>query len=456
MSSWPSQPVDVAVVGAGFAGLMAARCIADAGYSVAVLEARERVGGKSYTHMGEAGATDLGAHWVGGDHHEVIALAETFALQLVPCNLAGQHIVHLSGQRRSTARAYHTALPPAQRTDCERLIGTLDALAVTIPVDAPWSAPEAQALDAQSVADWLRSQNPLPETSAYFAPMIRSIFCAELEAISLLFFLYYLNAAGGWQAWSGEGAGGALDRVVRGGTQQIAEGMARELVGCVHLSAPVERIDHGDEGVRLVTGRGAIQARYALVALSPMLAGRITMPGLPRRRDLLNQHAPMGAVIKVAVRYSAAHWRTRGYSGTILADEVPWCFSTEANLDEQGAELVTFIVADDASAWREQSPAQRRARFLAALADYFGPELLQPLAYYEHDWSAEAYGGGCYHAVLPPGVLSQYGPTLREPWGRVHWAGAETAPRWFGHMEGALVSGRRAAVEVLKRLAENT
>ena len=86
---------------------------------------------------------------------------------------------------------------------------------------------------------------------------------------------------------------------------------------------------------------------------------------------------------------------------------------------------------------------------LASLAGYFGPRAGKPIDVIEQDWSAEEWTRGCYGADLAPGVWTQFGPALREPIGRIHWAGTETASVWSGYMDGALTSGERAAAEVL-------
>ena len=84
----------------------------------------------------------------------------------------------------------------------------------------------------------------------------------------------------------------------------------------------------------------------------------------------------------------------------------------------------------------------------ARCAGYFGPRAGNPVDYIEQDWSAEEWTRGCYGAHIAPGVLTQFGPALREPVGRIHWAGTETATGWAGYMDGALTSGERAARDV--------
>ena len=89
---------------------------------------------------------------------------------------------------------------------------------------------------------------------------------------------------------------------------------------------------------------------------------------------------------------------------------------------------------------------------LDCLVRYFGEQASQPLDYIEQSWAEEEYTRGCYAGYMPPGVWSMYGPALRAPVGRIHWAGTETATVWNGYMEGAVQSGERAAAEILNSL----
>jgi monoamine oxidase len=98
------------------------------------------------------------------------------------------------------------------------------------------------------------------------------------------------------------------------------------------------------------------------------------------------------------------------------------------------------------------SKAARRAAALKSLGDFFGSEALHPRLYFETDWPGAKYSRGGPVGLAPPGLLTKYGPALREPFRRVHWAGTETAIYWNGYMDGAVSSGRRAALEVIDLL----
>ena len=194
-----------------------------------------------------------------------------------------------------------------------------------------------------------------------------------------------------------------------------------------------------------------MDARRVIVSIPPVLAGRIAYdPVLPARRDQLTQKMPAGSVIKINAIYDEPFWRADGLSGQVAGDRSPIKFTFD-NSPPSGRPgvIVCFLEGGAARVFGRLEVAERRRAVLASLAGYLGPRAAQPVDYVEQDWSAEEWTRGCYGAHMPPGALTQFGPVLREPVGRVHWAGTETATEWSGYMDGALTSGERAAAEVL-------
>ncbi|HJW35241.1 MAG TPA: FAD-dependent oxidoreductase, partial [Actinomycetes bacterium] len=171
---------------------------------------------------------------------------------------------------------------------------------------------------------------------------------------------------------------------------------------------------------------------------------------LPGWRNQLTQRAPMGSVIKLHALYDEPFWRHEGLSGLAVSDNGPVGIVYD-NSPEDGSPgvLVGFIEGEQARTWTRRNPADRRAGILACLADFFGERAGRPRELLERSWADEEYSGGCYAGYFPPGVWTSCGQALREPIGRLHWAGTETATVWSSYMEGAVQSGERAADEVL-------
>jgi monoamine oxidase len=195
----------------------------------------------------------------------------------------------------------------------------------------------------------------------------------------------------------------------------------------------------------------SVTAARVIVAVPPTLAGRITYdPPLPAVRDQLTQRVPAGSVIKCHAVYDTPFWREAGLTGQATGDRGPVkvVFDNSPPAGSPGV-LLAFLEGKAARRLNRVGPAERRDAVLGSLVDFFGPHAAKPVEYVELDWSEEEWTRGCYGAHFPPGVWTQYGPALRAPVGRIHWAGAETATVWSGYMDGAVQSGERAAAEVL-------
>jgi monoamine oxidase len=249
-------------------------------------------------------------------------------------------------------------------------------------------------------------------------------------------------------------AGGAQESRVVGGSQRLATGLAERL-GVVRSGVPVRRVAQDDDSVTVEADGFSVRGRRAVIATPPVLAGRFEYePALPPWRDQLTQRLPMGSVIKCMAVYDEPFWRPQGLTGQATADVGPvqLTFDNTPPSGRPGV-LLAFVEGAHARELARCSPTDRRAAVVAGIVRCFGPAAAAPTEFLEVDWAAEPFSGGCYGALLAPGVLTQFGPALREPCGRIHWAGTETATVWAGYMDGAVRSGERVAIEVDTALA---
>lgn len=452
------KSADVVIVGAGVAGLVAARDLVRNGVDALVLEARDRVGGRLLNEELPGGAPiEVGGQWVGPTQHHAMALIRKLGLRTYPTYREGEHIGEFGGTRfEYTGRI--PRLNPLVLADIGQTQYRLDRIARRVAATEPWRAPRARELDRQTFDSWLRGTARTTGGRDFFRLITEAVFAAGPEDISALWAAFYVGAAGGLDPLINVANGAQQDRVV-GGTQRIALELAAELGDRVALDAPVTEIDwqpSGSPGVRVTTRVGlTVRARRAVVAVPPPLAARIRFtPGLPGARDQLVQRMPMGRVIKVNVVYEEPFWRRAGLSGQ--ANSTRRSLGTVLdNTPHDGScgVLVGFLEGRHADAGSRMAPEERRARVVDDLVGYFGPRARTPLAYLERDWAAEEYSRGCYGAFTAPATLTRFGPALRRQIGPLHWAGTETATRWAGYIDGAAESGYRVADEILSELS---
>jgi len=438
---------DVVVVGAGLAGLTAARELNEAGLDVRVLEARDRVGGRTLSKSVGEGPEDIvevGGQWVGPTQHEVLSLAQDFGIATYPTHAAGKNLFEDTGGKLKRYSGTIPILPPHVMVDYGQADLRLKRLIKTVDPETPWAGENAERLDEQSFATWIRRTAKTSTAREALTTAIRAVFSVEPADVSLLHVLFYAAAADGWDDLLDTEGGAQQDRLA-GGTQQLSIRMAEELGDRVQLSAPVRSIRTDEDGVVV----GDLHALRAIVAIPPALAGRIEYdPPLPSARDQLTQRMPMGSVIKCIAVYDEPFWRGDGLTGQAISLPGPAQVVFDNTPPNGSPALLAFLEGKDARELAGVPESERRDAVLRTFQRLFGRRAAHPVQYVEKDWSAEPYSRGCYAGVLGPGAWTAYGRWLREPVGRIHWAGTETATRWMGYMDGAIQSGRRAAAEV--------
>ena len=439
---------DVVVIGAGLSGLRAATKLHASGVSVMVVEARDRVGGRLLTQEVAGSTLDLGAQWTGPTQDRIRALCTELGIQTFPTHHTGRKVLQIDGAI-SSYEGDIPSLPPLSLLALHRLMGRIDKAVQEVPAKDAYTLPDSAGIDGLSVANWCDRHAKNRRVRALVEVTTRVVFGAEPTELSMLHFLAYLNAGGGLSRLIEIADGAQQDRFI-GGAQQLAEGMAHRLSERVLLGAPVHRIAQTSTEVMVYTQRGAIRTGRVIITVPPALVQRIAFePVLPTGRAILQQRMPMGATIKVIARYATPFWREHGFSGEVVCSDGPLTVVFDNTDSDGSASLLGFIVGRHAREWGSRSAQARQQAVLSSLTSWFGEAAGTPLAYAEKDWSDDVWTRGCPIGFAGPDVLSVHGDHLREPFGRFHWAGTETATEWTGFMEGALQSGDRAAAEVL-------
>jgi monoamine oxidase len=449
------RQADVVVIGAGLAGLAAARELRAAGREVIVLEARDRVGGRTLNEpIGDGKVVEIGAQWVGPTQDRVLAMIRELGLETFPTYAEGRNIFERGG-RISHYKGTIPRANPFGLAEVGIAMRRLNRMAAEVDPASPWTAPKASRWDSETFATWMRRRVRTQAARDILRLAIIGVWAAEPEDVSLLHVLFYIRSAGTLEVLTDTEGGAQQDRII-GGSQLISLRMAEELgEGVVELSSPVRRIQHGPNGVGVGSDRLAVQARHAIIAVPPTLAARISYgPALPARRDGLSQRMAQGSVVKCMAVYERPFWREQGLSGAVTSVTGPVSVGFD-NSPPDGAPgvLLGFLEGRAARDAADLPQDERRTLVAECFARLFGPEAAEPIAYVDRAWGADEWSRGCYGGFMTPGAWTDYGRAIREPIGPIHWAGAETALVWNGYMDGAIGSGQDAARAVLAATA---
>jgi monoamine oxidase len=449
---------DVAIVGAGLAGLYLARELIKAGVEPLILEADTRVGGRILTVPDAYPGLpfELGAQWIGDTHHRMAALADELGVATYEQLDHGETSYELadSGVVRGAAFGDQFA---AEIAAVERVLSELDTLASEVDPATPWTATRAQEWDHLTAGQFYDRQGLAPVARQLLEICTVGILAVPTHEVSLLHLLFTVQTCGVTAQLFSESEGGAQTKRFVGGTAEIPRRLAQHLGDRILFDCPVQGIDYGSTGV-VVSARGGIsvRAQRAVVTVSPTLAGRIMYhPPLPGVRDQLTQRMPNGSAMKAFFVYDEPFWQEAGLNGQIVSDVGPARMTNDSGIPGRSEGVIlAFLEGEQARTFGRWGESDRRAALTAELVRHFGPRAAKPSFYLDGEWAGRPWTRGCYNANMGPLGWTHFGAALAEPIGLIHWAGTDTAVSWSAYMEGAVDSAQRVCGEVLRALGK--
>ncbi|XP_012498278.1 PREDICTED: amine oxidase [flavin-containing] A [Propithecus coquereli] len=451
---------DVVVVGGGISGLSAAKLLLEHNVNVLVLEARDRVGGRTYTVRNEhVNYVDVGGAYVGPTQNRILRLSKELGIETYKVNVSERLVQYVKGKTYPFRGAFPPVWNPIAYLDYNNLWRTMDNMGKEIPADAPWQAPHAEEWDRMTMKE-LIDKICWTKTARQFAYLFVNInVTSEPHEVSALWFLWYVKQCGGTTRIFSVTNGGQERKFV-GGSSQVSERMMDLLGDRVKLNHPVTYVDQSSDNIIVETlNHELYECSYVITAIPPVLTSKIHFrPELPSERNQLIQRLPMGSVIKCMMYYREAFWKKKDYCGCMIIEDEESPISItldDTKPDGSVPAIMGFILARKADRLAKLHKEIRKRKICELYAKVLGSqEALQPVHYEEKNWCEEQYSGGCYTAYFPPGIMTLYGRAIRQPVGRIYFAGTETATQWSGYMEGAVEAGERAAREVLNALGK--
>ncbi|RAZ73765.1 flavin monoamine oxidase family protein [Mesorhizobium atlanticum] len=421
------ERTDVVIVGAGFTGLSAAFELKRAGTDFLVLEARDRVGGRvEAVRNGLGELIDSGGQFLCQDMPEVMALAKAHGKAFVETYIDGEFLTHPSMTPARAERTYHVSMAIRERMN-------------RIEPDDP-------AIAGLTVADWLERQHDEADAKAAFRSLVEGLWCLAADKVPLWYLIdndrRITNEVFELQYFLGDTM------------QSLAEDLAGDLADRLRLGEAATRIEHGPQGVRVVSARGVIEARQVLIALPPATAAKLDfVPALPAELASALGVWESGAVIKILVRYAKPFWREWGLCGMVMWRDQPGLFACDASKDADHAALVVFVGGPLALRWHPLGETALQAEITARLVQALGPQAADIVDFSARDWTHDRWSGGAYSDLIIDVTARDAERVILAGAPSVHFAASEVSPSFPGYVEGAIVAGRIAAGKIQSAIA---
>ena len=426
------QKLDVIIVGAGIAGLAAARRLKSQGASVLILEARNRIGGRVWTDKSISGVSlDLGASWIQGiNGNPIAALARNFNLRTLPTDFDNIALYDSGGRRFSN--------PEVERieTNYQNLIQRLDRLR-----EAMQNGGEHD-ISLQAGIDQVLSRRVVNEkesTGLNYAihAVIEEEYATNASDLSLF-------------NWDQDQEFGGQSVIFPRGYGQIADALARGMD--IRLNQRVKRIEYSNPGVRIETDQSTLAAERVIVTLplGVLKRGTITFsPALPEAKIKAISRLGMGVLNKVFLRFRRVFWpKDRDTFGVVSERKGEWAEWVDYYKYTGQPVLLGLNSGKHARDLEGLDDQALVAAAMQVIRGVYGRSTPAPDGVVVTRWASDPFSLGAYSSI-PPGANGKDYDTLAEPVGdRVFFAGEATSRSYPATVHGAFLSGEREAKRI--------
>ncbi len=427
----------VLVIGAGFSGLSCAYELKKAGYDVQILEARHRVGGRVLTFRDwiPGKTVEGGAELIGSNHTMWLHYAAQFKLHFRPVAESADEIrpIVINGRR----------LPEQDVKvlfkDVDRIYSAMTEEARTINGETPWDSEHASAIDARSLGDWVREQNPSPDALAVITAHLGSDNGAPLDKQGLLGMLSMIKGGGLEKFWTDTEVYRCAE-----GNDRLAAAFASAIGSArIHLNTPVANVRTLQDGVEVTDFTGRVWTAERVVMTAPPT----TWPKIQFQPKLPEGLAPqLGVNVKFLSRLRNEAWKPDG-ANALTSGFICLTWDGTENQKGPGACMVSFSGGDPAREAIERYRANGKAPFVETMQSIYPHFAEQFVDSRFMDWPNDPWTMAGYSCPAP-GQITKGGPTLYNGIGRLSFAGEYTCYTFPGYMEGGLQSGVRAARQI--------
>jgi len=444
----------IAIIGAGFSGLAAARILNQTGISFQVFEARERLGGRVYTQqIQEDLYLDMGGQWIGSSQTRMYELCEEYGISYFETYNQGKSILELKGKIKS----YQGTIPKLDiisLLNLDMIVRKLERMASKIDLEKPWIHPKAQLFDGQTLEDFLKRNSKTETCYQVMKVGMQTIFACELHELSLLHTLFYIRSGNSLGALISI-KNGAQQHRIHGGMQTLAEAIAKPFLNRIQFNSPVLSISKKNGDYSLRTPRGEQLFSHIVFAVPPPLLKKIGInPPLSDQKQKLLERYDMGCIGKCQMVYPKPFWRDQNLSGQAVSDSEFYLQTLfdSSPVDSKYGVLMGFVIGNKARKFFKMDEDSRKQAVKKQLIQYFGEEANQEINYVDHTMNQETWSEGCYAGIRGVNSWTKYHNSYSQSEGRLHFAGTEAATRWHGYIEGAVRAGEAAAEKILQEL----